>query len=302
MHLNSNTTISYCKGILLVLGCATLGFAEAEVCFGPCRGAYEATTSSDFFRVECSRYYNSMIDNRGCLTDMKTTWDITLPAVNEFSGIDKAYEEGRGLEACEQICAMSNSCEAFGISSQAHINEGKWQCIVYYNCGTQQYNEHLNLYVRNDPKACFAKVTSHDGVFVNFLETNGIVSQTTRTLNVPIKRFMDLHLTVNGKYNTSLFGYKPYHEPRSVYCDNYDSDCILLHAGPYSVTVMAVFLLIITFNAWIIWILVERTTTTKTEPQFPRTRLRKRTKMTNQGPSARDGIRKRISGASGMQF
>ena len=275
-----------------------------DVCFGPCtENFYTAVANKDTFVVECSRFYEPKQLNRGCDTQTKSQWDLTLPAVNEFSGIDTAYNEGRGLQACEEVCAQSSSCQAFGVSSQEHIALNRWQCIVYYDCSTEQYNEHLNLYVRKEPKQCFAKATSYDGVFVNYLETNGMVSQTSRKLNVPIHKFMHLHLTVNGQYNGTTFGFYPYHAPRATYCtDNYDSDCILLHAGGFSALVMVVFVSIIAFNACMIWLTVERTSSNNT-PLYKQTRLRKRKEYVPQKKKQNTTMRKRTAtGSSSIQF
>ena len=270
-----------------------------DVCFGPCtQNFYQAVASKDTFEVECSRYYETKALNKGCDTQVKSVWDLTLPAVNEFSGIDTAYNEGRGLQACEEVCAQSSSCDAFGVSSAEHIAESKWQCIVYYDCTVKQYNEHLNLYVRKEPKQCFAKATSYDGVFVNYLETNGMVSQTSRKLNVPITRFKHIHLTVNGQFNGTNFGYRPFHEPRATYCtDNYDSDCILLHAGALSAVVMVVFVSIIAFNACIIWLIVERTSSKETAP-YEKVKLRRRKKFIPK----KGKIRKRTTAKSNLQI
>tara|TARA_B100000925_G_C21960091_1_gene452992 strand:+ start:469 stop:1305 length:837 start_codon:yes stop_codon:yes gene_type:complete len=275
-----------------------------DVCFGPCTdNFYKAVANKDTFVVECSRFYETIARNKGCDTQMKSQWDITLPAVNEFSGLDTAYNEGRGLEACEEVCAQSSSCEAFGISSQEHIALNRWQCIVYYACSSTQYNEYLDLYIRKEPKQCFAKATSYDGVFVNYLETNGIVSQTSRKLNVPIKKFMHLHLTVNGQYNGTTFGFQPYHTPRATYCtDNYDSDCILLHAGGFSALVMVIFVSIIAFNACIIWVIVERTSSNNT-PSYKQTKLRKMKPYAPKLNQNTNTMRKRtVSGSSAIQF
>ena len=78
-----------------------------DVCFGPCtQNFYQAVASKDTFEVECSRYYETKALNKGCDTQVKSVWDLTLPAVNEFSGIDTAYNEGRGLQACEEVLLM----------------------------------------------------------------------------------------------------------------------------------------------------------------------------------------------------
>ena len=115
----------------------------------------------------------------------------------EHSSGQSIEEHGSGLrtrqrrsrEGLREVCASSNSCEAFAVSSDQHVSENKWQCTVYYACPSKQYNEHLDLYERQEPKACLAKATTYDGVFVNFLEVNGLVSQTTRTLRVVVKPF-----------------------------------------------------------------------------------------------------------------
>lgn len=231
---------------------------EAAVCFGPCdHGAYQSTVSSTMLVVECPRFYVARQANTGCQTSMKAEWVLGNPAVNQFEGLDTAYTGLGRAEAelaCERVCAGTNSCEAFAVSSDAHVAEQKWQCTVYYACPSKQYNEHLDLFERMEPKTCFAKATSHAGVFVNYLETNGIVSQTTRTLNVPLQKFFDVHLTVNGQTNETTLGYRPYRSPRDLPCQQLDSRCLFLEAGGYSALLFALFLFIVGFNSCTLWV------------------------------------------------
>jgi len=187
---------------------------------------------------------------------MKSTWDLLTPAVNQFGEMSTAYSKGRAAaeKACEEVCAGSNSCEAFGVSSDEHVAEGKWQCIVYYACPSKQYNEHVDLYERSEPMQCFAKATTREGVFQNFMENNGIVSQTGRSLQFRLEKFFDIHLRVNGVFNKTDLAYRPYRRGKEPYCETVDSDCVILRAGRYSVGVVLLFLLIVAFNSCIIWV------------------------------------------------
>ena len=288
-------------GILAVILLLQLDLLKA-VCFGPCNGGVyetrlETVEDEKQFVVECSRFYADRQNSLSCVTNMKTTWDLNTPAVNQFESMEAAYEQGReeAEKACEEVCASSNSCEAFAVSSDQHVSENKWQCTVYYACPSKQYNEHLDLYERQEPKACLAKATTYDGVFVNFLEVNGLVSQTTRTLRVVVKPFGDLHLRVNGVFNnTADLAYRPYHTPPEPYCEEVDSDCIILHAGGYSFAVILVFLVIVLFNSCVLW--VSLTKQVSQNPTIEATTIRPI------GKSGGSSIRRKRVGSSNMYF
>ena len=252
---------------------------STAVCFGPCDGAVYQTRVEDVdgtlqFVVECSRFYENRQSSTSCVTTMKSTWDLNTPAENQFESMRLAYEKGReeAEKACEEVCASSNTCEAFAVSSDAHVNENKWQCTIYFGCPSKQYNEHLDLYERKEPKACLAKATTHNGIFVNFLEVNGGVSQTIGTLRFPIQPFADLHLRVNGVFNKSDLAYRPYKNATVPYCQEVDSDCIILRAGGYSVITVSVFLFIVGFNSCVLW--VSLTKQNAQRPTFPNTKVR----------------------------
>ena len=251
------------------------------VCFGPCFPGtdrfYEIRSDSESIEVECSRSYNARQTQLGCVTEMKQVWNLASASVNQFSDMERAYEEeGRdGAEkACEKVCASTNSCRAFGVSSDAHVAEGSWQCIVYFSCIQTQFNEHLDLYKRLEPYECLIKATSFDGVFVNYIEGNGGVSQTSRLLSMDSKPFFDLHVKVNDQFNASFNGYRPYKEPKKSYCEQYDSDCVILHAGGYSAVIVSVFCIIVAFNSCVLYVSLTKPNETETEIR-PKIRLRK---------------------------
>ena len=271
------------------------------VCFGPCNGGVyetrlETVEDEKQFVVECSRFYAERQNSLSCVTNMKTTWDLNTPAVNQFESMAIAYDNGREAaeRACEEVCASSNSCEAFAVSSDQHVSENKWQCTVYYACPSKQYNEHLDLYERQEPKACLAKATTYDGVFVNFLEVNGLVSQTTRTLRVPVQPFGDLHLRVNGIFNKSDLAYRPYQTPPKPFCKEVDSECIILHAGGYSFLVIFVFLAIVLFNSCVLWVSLTKQVTQN--PVIEATTIRPISK------SGGSSLRRKRVGSSNMYF
>ena len=250
------------------------------VCFGPCfqdtDRFYEIRSGSETVEVECSRFYEARQSQLGCLTDMKQEWNLASASVNEFADMERAYEEeGReGAErACEKVCAGTNSCRAFGVSSDAHVAEGGWQCIIYYTCLQTQFNEHLDIYKSIEPFECLIKATSFDGVFVNYIETNGVVSQTSRLLSMPSKAFFDLHVKVNDQFNASFNGYRPYKKAKKTFCEQYDSDCVILHAGGYSAAIVSVFCIIVAFNSCVLYVSL---TKPNGEEAKPTTRLRKR--------------------------
>lgn len=245
------------SGVLLLLA---LHYTIAEaVCFGPCNGGLYETTyavDSSLFRVECSRNYASRLRHSSCVTEMKSTWNLVTPAVNLFAEMSTAYNKGRAAaeKACEEVCASTNSCEAFGVSSDEHVAGGNWQCLVYYACPSKQYNDHLDLYERSEPMQCFAKATTRQGVFQNFMENNGLVSQTGRSLQFRLEKFFDVHLRVNGVFNNSDLAHRPYKRGTEPYCDSVDSDCVILRAGKYSVSIVLLFIIIVLFNSCIIWV------------------------------------------------
>lgn len=267
--------------LLLLLLLATSRTTEG-VCFGPCFPEsdrfYEIRSDSDSIEVECSRHYEERREQLGCLTDMKQEWNLASDSVNQFADMERAYEEeGReGAEkACEKVCAATNSCKAFGVSSNAHVAEGAWQCIVYFSCTQTQFNEHLDLYKRLEPMQCLVKATSFDGVFVNYIEGNGGVSQTSRLLHMDSKAFFDLHVQVNGQFNESFNGYRPYKEPKKGFCEQYDSDCVILHAGGYSAVVVSLFCIIVAFNSCVLYVSLTKPNDME-EIVKPQARLRKR--------------------------
>jgi len=266
--------------LLLCLSRAT------AVCFGPCfpdtDRFYEIRSGNKGVEIECSRYYDARQSQLGCVTDMKQVWNLASASVNEFADMERAYEEeGReGAErACEKVCAGTNSCRAFGVSSDAHVSEGAWQCIVYYTCLQTQFNEHIDVYKSREPFECLVKATSFDGVFVNYIETNGVVSQTSRTLSMPGKPFFDLHVKVNDQFNASFNGYRPYKKAKKTFCEQYDSDCVILHAGGYSAVIVSVFCIIVAFNSCVLYVSLTKPNA-EVSPR-PTVRLRKRAAQTS---------------------
>ena len=269
-----------CQALLFAL----IADSIASVCFGPCfpdddSRSYEIRSDSESIKVECSRNYEDRQFQKGCNTNMKQVWTLASDSVNEFADMERSYEEeGRkGAElACERVCGATNSCEAFGVSSDAHVQEGLWHCIIYFTCVQKQFNEHLDLYERIEPVDCLIKATSFDGVFVNYMESNGALTQTARVLTLPTKPFQDVHVQVNGDFNTTFLGYRPYKEPKEPYCDQYDSDCVILHAGGYSAVIVSVFCIIIAFNSCVLYVSFTKPNHADDENIMPKVRLRKR--------------------------
>lgn len=244
------------KSLLLLQVLVVLASSEG-VCFGPCLGKLsEIRATEQTIEVECSRFYHDRQLSRGCLAT-GNTWNLASDSVNEFAGMEEIYEqEGRqGAElACEKVCAATNACRAFAVSSDAHVAEGAWQCTIFYTCESTQFHEHLDLYRKKEPFECLIQATSYDGVFVNFIESNGIVSQTSRLLSLDTKPFQDVHVKVNDLFNSSFLGYRPYKTAKEALCEQYDSDCVILHAGGYSATIIVVFCLIIAFNSCVLYV------------------------------------------------
>lgn len=264
--------------LLALLALLALSSATGE-CFGPCfsDSFYQIRSDRKRIEIECSRSYEPRQSQLGCITDMKRTWTLASASVNEFADMERAYEDdGRqGAEtACEKVCAATNSCRAFGVSSDAHVSEGAWQCIVYYTCLQTQFNEHLDLYKRLQPYECLIKATTFDGVFVNFIESNGVVSQSSRLLSMPTKDFLDMHVKVNEQFNETFNGYRPYKKPKTPFCEQYDSDCVILHAGGYSAAIVSLFCTIVAFNSCVLYVSLTKPNGTDVQPR-PR-RLRDR--------------------------
>ena len=274
----------HCQRTLLTLLLSTSCIVQANVCFGPCNDrAYEIRSDAEGIEIECPRSYEPRRSQLGCLTDMKRVWNLASASVNEFADMERSYEEeGRdGAEkACEKVCAGTNSCRAFGVSSDAHVSEGAWQCIIFYTCTQTQFNEHLDLYKRVEPFECLIKTTSFDGVSQNYIESNGVVSQTSRVLQLPSKPFFDLHVAVNGEFNETFLGYRPYKEPKKAYCDEYDSDCVILHAGGYSAVIVSLFCIILAFNSCVLYVSLTKPNDSN-NPTQPRRPLRKRAAETS---------------------
>lgn len=278
---------------LMLLVLHLLLYLPAEgVCFGPCHGRIsEIRANQDTVEVECSRFYHDRQYNRGCLAT-GNTWNRASDSVNEFAAMEKTYEqEGRqGAElACEKVCAATNACRAFAVSSDAHVTEGAWQCTIFYTCESTQFHEHLDLYRKKEPFECLIQATSYDGVFVNFIESNGIVSQTSRVLSLDTKPFQDVHVKVNGVFNTTFLGYRPYKTAKEALCEQYDSDCVILHAGGYSATIIVGFCLIVAFNSCILYVSLTKPNELTAQPLRKPTQLRTRKNTINPTVSTTNG-------------
>lgn len=327
-HLFTNTTTS-------ATACGTYTAAESDVaceyndgdtkacyhvnCAGPCTNPkyYHVYTSRSLIEVECSRYYRSRLTSTTCSGETWQYWDQSYPSVNEFEGMETALETSREAaeEKCEQACAMTNNCRAFAVSSNAHYNGIVWKCAIYDSCLTTQSDASYDLYQRLEPYNCFVQATSFDGIFRNYQDTGNILNHFQRKLNIPIKEFQDVHVKVNGVLNDTVFGYRPYNDPPDVYCSsvvvdgNFDIDCIMLNAGAYSIVMFSIFLVIVLYNACMVFAVNAKVYVVESDKQLlrktPYDRLRNDDKQIEEMvpfPGTNQKLRRRNNNINDLHF
>ena len=179
--------------------------------------------------VECNRYYDDVRLGK-CAEDAASSWD-GIQSQYPFELVKQAYDADglSGLSReCERVCAATNQCRAYRVSSATDILQGNAICDIYTECRVDNIvSAASKLYVKQAPFNCFLKATSFDGLHKNYNDLVNPWSQISRVLTVPIKAFQECHVTVNGVTDLNTYAYRPYKELEE-YCDLDDVfDCLL---------------------------------------------------------------------------
>ena len=179
--------------------------------------------------VECNRYYDDVRLGK-CLENAASSWD-GIQSQYPFELVKQAYDAdglaGLSLE-CERVCAATNQCRAYRVSSATDILQGNAICDIYTECRVDNIvSAASKLYIKQEPFNCFIKATSFDGVHKNYNDLVNPWSQISRVLTIPIKPYQEIHIQVNGVTDLNTYSYRPYKELEE-YCDLDDVfDCLL---------------------------------------------------------------------------
>ena len=189
---------------------------------------HNVTVLENRILVECNRYYDDVRLGK-CLENAASSWDGN--AQYPFELVKQAYDAdglaGLSLE-CEKVCAATNQCRAYRVSSAIDILQGNAICDIYTECNTDNIvSAASKLYVKQAPFNCFIKATNFDGVKKNYNDLVNPWSQISRVLTVPIKAFQECHIQINGVTDLNTYSYRPYKELEE-YCDLDDVwECLL---------------------------------------------------------------------------
>ena len=190
---------------------------------------HNVTVLENRILVECNRYYDDVRLGK-CLENAAISWD-SIDDQYPFELVKQAYDadglSGLSLE-CERVCAATNQCRAYRVSSATDILQGNAICDIYTECNVANIvSAASKLYVKQAPFNCFIKATNFDGVKKNYNDLVNPWSQISRVLTVPIKPYQEIHIQVNGVTDLNTYAYRPYNE-LGEYCDLDDVfDCLL---------------------------------------------------------------------------
>ena len=190
---------------------------------------HNVTVLENRILVECNRYYDDVRLGK-CTEEAASSWD-GLDDQYPFELVKQAYDAdglaGLSLE-CERVCAATNQCRAYRVSSATDILQGNAICDIYTECNVGTIvSAASKLYVKQEPFNCFLKATNFDGVKKNYNDLVNPWSQISRVLTVPIKAFQEIHIQINGVTDLNTYAYRPYNELEE-YCDLDDVfDCLL---------------------------------------------------------------------------
>lgn len=200
------------------------------LCITAASGAlHNVTVLQNRILVECNRYYDDVRLGK-CAEEAASSWD-GIDDQYPFELVKQAYDanglSGLSIE-CERVCAATNQCRAYRVSSATDILQGNAICDIYTECNVANIVSGASkLYVKQEPFNCFIKATSFDGVHKNYNDLVNPFSQISRVLTVPIKAFQEVHLQVNGVTDLNTYAYRPYKE-LDEYCDLDDVwECLL---------------------------------------------------------------------------
>jgi len=200
------------------------------LCITAASGAlHNVTILENRILVECNRYYDDVRLGK-CAEDAASSWD-SIDDQYPFELVKQAYDAnglaGLSLE-CEKVCAATNQCRAYRVSSAIDILQGNAICDIYTECNVGTIvSAASKLYVKQEPFNCFIKATNFDGVKKNYNDLVNPWSQISRVLTIPIKAFQECHIQINGVTDLNTYSYRPYKELEE-YCDLDDVfDCLL---------------------------------------------------------------------------
>ena len=200
------------------------------LCITAASGAlHNVTVLENRILVECNRYYDDVRLGK-CLENAASSWD-GIQSQYPFELVKQAYDAdglaGLSLE-CERVCAATNQCRAYRVSSATDILQGNAICDIYTECRVDNIvSATSKLYVKQEPFNCFLKATSFDGVHKNYNDLVNPWSQISRVLTVPIKPYQECHIQINGVTDLNTYSYRPYKELEE-YCDLDDVwECLL---------------------------------------------------------------------------
>lgn len=201
-----------------------------------------------YVEVECDRHYER-VNATVCDTTMLEIWNENSDAQGTFA--EMTLEQGREAAdaRCEEACARTNACRGYAVSQDSN-----YECRVFFDCALKKASDRFDLFIRQAPFNCFIKVTSFDGVFQNFGEQGGELSQFARLLRVDTEPFQEVHVSINGVTNSTAFAYRPYKELGKQYCgmDEDVLNCILMNAGEVSVIFFFCFVIMLSWNTFLV--------------------------------------------------
>ena len=202
----------------------------------------------NYIEAECERFYQE-INNTVCDTTMLDVWNENSDAQGIFA--EMTLNQGRPYanERCEEACARTNACRGYAISQ-----DDVYECQVYYDCPSQKASNRFNLFFKTAPFNCFIKMTSYDGVFQNYAEQGGELSQFARLVRVATKSFQEVHVSINGVTNSSAFAFRPYKDLGKQYC-NVEEDvlnCVLMNANELSLIFFFSFVVLLAWNTFLV--------------------------------------------------
>ena len=201
-----------------------------------------------YIEAECERFYQRT-NKTVCDTNMLDIWNQNSDAQGTFA--DMTLEQGRDYadRRCEEACARTNACRGYAISQDA-----VYECRVYYDCASKEASDRFDVFIKKAPFDCFIKATSYNGVFQNFGEQGGELSQFARLVRVATKSFQEVHISINGVTNTTAFAYRPYKKLGKQYCDVQENvlNCVLMNANEISIVFFFCFVVILSWNTFLV--------------------------------------------------
>lgn len=208
--------------------------------------------------AECERFYEPKQKGYVCSSNFDEVWNRNSDSQGVFDGMNTLLSQSRSAAdtKCEQVCARTNACRAYAVSSSTHFLTGNYECRIYYSCPEPLVNNtNFDTFVRKLPFNCFIKGTSFDGVFSNFDEVGGELAQFQRLLRIETRPFQEVHFTINGNTDTTAYAYRPYKKLAGEFYCGMEEDalnCILMNAGVISIIFFFIFVILLGWNTFLV--------------------------------------------------